>query len=153
MMKNKNKLEKFLPYAMGLCMLAFVAGCGSDDDNDSTPAPTPPTQQEEQQDDGTYSATLKPVGNNTPASLLVGGTVNITVNGDEIIADVSVTGAPLGVHVQNIFTGSECPTIADDLVPVPDGYVDSSSFHLPTQAEVITLLILSQDHFSRWQPI
>src|SRR5688500_5580303 len=106
-MKRKSKLEKFTPVVMGVCMLTFVAACGSDDDSSSSAAP-----QQEQSQEGQFQVTLTPVNPNVAGSVAGNGTFVIAA--DNFAANLNITGAPSGTHMQHIHAGRACPTAAAD---------------------------------------
>lgn len=117
-MKKKSKLEKLTPVLLGTCMLTLVAACGSDDD-DSNSSP----QQQSEQQEGTYTGALTPLNSQISGMMAISGAVSVRQEADEFEAKVDVTGATAASHPQFIYTGSRCPTTADDTNG--DGYVDA----------------------------
>ena len=114
-MKNRSKLIS--AFLVGTCLFTLVS-CGSDDDSSSSSSP----RQEEQQDDqGIYRAVLRPLNTNVAGN--TSGTVEITIEGDDVVVESNIAGAPAGVkHLQNITTSGSCPGTNADLNN--DSYVD-----------------------------
>jgi hypothetical protein len=72
-------------------------------------------------DQGVYRAVLSPL--NTAIAGKTTGTVEITLDGDEVVVESTVAGAPSGVkHLQNVMELGTCPTEANDLNT--DGVID-----------------------------
>jgi hypothetical protein len=116
-MENKAKIISSL--ILGTCLLSLVS-CGSDSSNGSG-ADTTQQEQQQQDDQGIYRAVLRPL--NSSVAGTTSGTVEITIEGDEIVAESNVTGAPSGVkHLQNITVASACPTSSSDVNG--DSFVD-----------------------------
>ena len=115
-MKRKSKLGKITPVVMGVCMLTFVAACGSDDDSSSSS--TPPQQEESQE--GQYAVTFSPL--NPTVGGTIAGNGNFVISSDIFGANLNVTGARTGTHLQHVYAGRACPTPASDTNG--DGFVD-----------------------------
>lgn len=116
-MQKKDFISSVL---IGTCLFTLVS-CGSD--NSSNSGNNTVQQQEEQLQDnqGTYRAVLSSLNTNVAGNTT--GTVEITIEGDDIRVFSNVTGAPAGVkHLQNITLSSSCPTEAQDVNG--DSYVD-----------------------------
>lgn len=112
-MKKNQIVSTFL---IGTCLFT-LASCGSDSDSSSSS----PRQEEQQDDQGIYRAVLKPL--NTTASPNTTGTVQIKIEGDDVVVESNVTGAPAGVkHLQNLTLLTACPTTGNDVNN--DSYVD-----------------------------
>lgn len=108
-MKRKSKLEKFTPIVLGVCMLTFVAACGSDDDSSSSATP-----QQEQTQEGIYEADLLPVPGNEDVAGTISGKARFVHIADSFTATVNVDGAPAAAHIQHVHAGRACPTEAAD---------------------------------------
>lgn len=129
-MKRQTKLEWFIPYVLGTCILIFTVGCGSDEDDEMSE----PSQEEQQQEEGTYRASLTPL--NSDITGAPNATVDIIISGDDVHVTVGATGAPTGRHMQNIFIGTECPTSADDansddIIDVVEGQAKYGNILIP----------------------
>ena len=105
---NKNKLIKI--FFIGTCIFT-LASCGSDSSS-SGGSPTP--QEQRQDDQGIYRAVLKPLNTNVAPG--TSGTVEIKIQGDDVIVESNVVGAPAGVkHLQNLTLLTACPTAGNDV--------------------------------------
>lgn len=100
-------------------LLFFTAGCGSDG-YDSSSVTSGQQPQQPQTDQGVFTAQL--VSENSSVAGNTSGSVEITVNGDNVIARIQVNGAPIGIHTQHIRAGTVCPTLSNDTNG--DGVVD-----------------------------
>jgi hypothetical protein len=115
MKKSMNK--KLISILLAASMLTLVS-CGDDDDDDDNNNAGVPQQQQQAQ--GLYRATLIP---SNPTHWNTTGTVEVRLDNDEFTADVNVTGAPAGMHMQHIHLGTQCaPATADTNT---DGYIDA----------------------------
>lgn len=103
-MKNSKILSTVL---IGTCLIT-LASCGGDSGGSSGSS----SQQREQQDDqGIYRAVLKPLNESVAGS--TSGTVEIRIEGDDVVVTSNITGAPAGVkHLQNVTLLSSCPAPA-----------------------------------------
>lgn len=103
-MKNNKIISSLL---IGTCLIT-LASCGGDSGGSSGSS----AQQREQQDDhGIYRAVLKPI--NTSVAGETSGTVEIRIEGDDVIVSSNVAGAPAGVkHLQNVTMLASCPAPA-----------------------------------------
>ncbi len=105
--------NKFAAVLLGATMLTLVS-CGDDDNNSTTP------QQQQTVVDGTYRAVLVPVNGSVVAN--VSGTATLTIDGDNVKAEVNMANGSGGTHHQHIHTGSACPTATADTNA--DGVID-----------------------------
>lgn len=105
-MKKNKIISTFL---IGTCIFT-LASCGSDDSSSSGGS-----RQEQQQDDqGIYRAVLKPLNTNLAPG--TSGTVEIKIQGDDVIVESNITGSPAGVkHLQNLTLLTACPTAGNDV--------------------------------------
>lgn len=116
-MKKKSKLISSL--LIGTCLFTLVA-CGNDDD-DSGSAGAGQQQEQQQDDQGIYRAVLAPLNTNVAGNTT--GTVEITIEGDDFVAESNGANSPAGVkHLHNITFATACPTAASDLNG--DSYID-----------------------------
>lgn len=117
----KKKMNNYMPYVLGTCLLAVVA-CGSDDDDSgSGTAANPPQQQQETP--GTYKATLAPIPLNSAVAGNPTGTLDVVIAGDEVNATMKMTGVPGSMrHAQHIMIGTSCPTASNDVNS--DNFID-----------------------------
>ena len=90
---------------------------GSSDNDDSS--------EEEQTDDGNYTAQLVNINPGVPGlNAFASGNAQIEIVTDVFDITMSVQDALPGPHYQNIFFGSQCPTLAAD-DDNNDGFVDA----------------------------
>lgn len=117
----KKKMNNYMPFVLGTCLLAVVA-CGSDDDDSgSGTAANPPQQQQETP--GTYKATLAPIPLNSTVAGNPTGTLDVVIEGDEFNATMKMTGVPGSMrHAQHIMIGTSCPTASNDVNS--DNFID-----------------------------
>lgn len=108
-MKNNKWVSTFL---IGTCIFT-LASCGSDKSSSSGGSST--SRQEQKQDDqGIYRAVLKPLNTNVAPGTT--GAVEIKIQGDDVIVESNVTGAPAGVkHLQNLTLLTACPDESNDV--------------------------------------
>lgn len=113
----QNKIT-FITFLFLIGSLLTVS-CGKSDKSSSNAAApvvstSPHVEEEQPQDDqGIYKAILRPI--NSEISGETSGTVEVRIEGDDVIVESSVQGAPAGVkHLQNIFVLSHCPDIQAD---------------------------------------
>ncbi len=102
-MKNQNLRASII---LGTCLFT-LASCGGGSGSGSASS----SQRQEQQldDQGIYRAVLKPLNSSVAGNTT--GTAQIKINGDDIVVESNVVGAPGGVkHLQNITTAASCPT-------------------------------------------
>lgn len=111
-MKNQKLVSTIF---LGTCLLT-LASCGGDSGGSGSST----SRQEQQLDDqGIYRAVLRPL--NSAVAGNTTGTVQITINGDDVVVESNVIGAPAGVkHLQNITTAAACPTSDTN----GDSYID-----------------------------
>ncbi|MCM2349385.1 MAG: hypothetical protein NDI69_05135 [Bacteriovoracaceae bacterium] len=109
---------KMIAATVSLSMLVVSCGSYNDDDSDYSSG-TPP--QEEQSQEGTFRAVLNPenpdISNATAAA-------QISIQGDEIKAQVFFGNGEETIHAQHIHSGTRCPTIEDD--SNGDGVIDAN---------------------------
>lgn len=116
----KKKMNNYMPYVLGTCLLAVVA-CGSDDDDSGSGTTNRPQQQQETP--GTYKATLAPIPLNSAVAGNPTGTLDVVIEGDEFNATMKMTGVPGSMrHAQHIMIGTSCPTASNDVNS--DNFVD-----------------------------
>lgn len=114
------KLKSTVPFIVAASLLTLVA-CDSGSSGSSSSKQNEATELQEDNDQGVYRAVLSPV--NTKLVPNTTGTIEVRIDGDEVVIESTVAGAPAGVkHFQNIMTNSECPTDASDTNG--DGVVD-----------------------------
>ena len=101
-MKNQNLVSTIF---LGTCFFTLASCGGGGGSNASS------SRQEQQLDDqGIYRAVLKPLNSSVAGNTT--GTVEIRINGDDVVVESNVVGAPAGVkHLQNITTAASCPTV------------------------------------------
>lgn len=111
-MKNQKLVSTIF---LGTCLFT-LASCGGDSGGGGSSS----SRQEQQLDDqGIYRAVLKPL--NSAVAGNTTGTVQIRINGDDVVVESNVIGAPAGVkHLQNITTATACPTTDTN----GDSYID-----------------------------
>jgi hypothetical protein len=126
----------FSTILIGTCLLT-LASCGNDNDDSSNGSTGSGAREEQQLDDqGVYRAVLSPLNTNVAGN--TSGTVEIRVEGDEVIAESNVTGAPAGVkHLQNITFSSACP--AENADVNNDSFVDAAEAAVSTGPILIPL--------------
>lgn len=113
----QNKISFFTFLFLTASLLTMVS-CGKSDKGSSHAAApvvsTLPHVEEELQDDqGIYKAILTPV--NSVISGETTGTIEVRIEGDDVVVESRVQGAPAGVkHLQNILVSSHCPDITAD---------------------------------------
>lgn len=115
---KKIKSAAFIILAASMFTLVSCGGGsgGSSSKNDDTT-----TELQEDDDQGIYRAVLSPVNSKFVPN--ISGTIEVRIEGDELVAESTVAGAPVGVkHLQNVMEGSSCPTEAND--SNADGIVD-----------------------------
>lgn len=79
------------------------------------------TELQEDNDQGIYRAVLSPVNSKFVPN--ISGTIEVKIEGDEVVVESTVAGAPAGVkHLQNVMEGSACPTAGNDTNT--DGVID-----------------------------
>lgn len=116
----KKKMNNYMPYVLGTCLLAVVA-CGSDDDDSGSGTVNVP--QEQQETPGIYKATLAPIPLNSAVAGSPTGTLDVVIEGDEFNATMKMTGVAGSMrHAQHIMIGTSCPTASNDVNN--DNYVD-----------------------------
>lgn len=97
-------------------LIFFIFSCGKDKDKKEVVA------SKKEHLEGSFSATLQPV--NLKVTTDIQGKVMITRYGDDFKVNIRVAYAPKGIHAQHLYTGSACPTYADDIDF--DGYISAS---------------------------
>lgn len=114
---KKNKFISTL--LMSSCLITLAACGGKSGGSHSSSAP----QKEEVQDDqGHYRATLKSL--NASVAGETAGTIEIKIDGDDVVVTSNVTGAPAGVkHLQNVTVLTSCP----DAVTEAGSFVGAAS--------------------------
>ena len=119
-------VTKICSFFVSLGILFSFSACGRKTGSDD-----PVGQQafEQQPNRGIYRANLKllngKVGFRHPYQ--VNARAKITVFGDRVHISVNAKGMHHGTHLQNIFLGSSCPTIADD--KNADSFIDINEGH------------------------
>lgn len=104
---KKNKFVSSL--LIGSCFITLAA-CGGKSGGSSSSAPQ---KQEQQDDQGLYRATLKPLNPSLTGETT--GTLEIRIEGDDVVVTSNVTGAPAGVkHLQHVTLLSSCPAAATE---------------------------------------
>lgn len=116
-MKNELKWRGILPLALGTCLLTGLVSCGGYNDDDNSDNNT----QEESTQEGVFRASLTPENDSVSNAA---GTAEVSIQGDELKANVRIAGARLGTHAQHIHAGTRCPTPEDDTNG--DGVVDAT---------------------------
>jgi hypothetical protein len=118
MKQSIRKKKNVFLLALYVVALMGVVACGSDDDDDdNTPETTTPQQETIE---GVYNAPLAPV--NPLMTPTITGNFGLNLTGDNLAVQTQLVNGPIGNHVQAIYTGTTCPTIANDTNS--DGYVD-----------------------------
>ena len=118
----KKRMDKYLPYVLGTCLLAVVA-CGSDDDDSGSGRAGGGGPQQQQETEGTYRATLAPIPLNNSVAGNPTGQLEVVIEGDEVKATMNMSGVPGGIrHAQHIMLGTSCPTASNDANQ--DNFVD-----------------------------
>ncbi len=113
----QNKIT-FLTILLLSGSLLTLVSCGKSDKNSSRAAVpvvsvSPHVEEEQQDDQGIYKAILRPI--NSEISGETSGTIEFRIEGDDVVVESSIRGAPAGVkHLQNIFVSSRCPEIKAD---------------------------------------
>ena len=149
-MKMRKILKGAVPYFVGTSLLFYIAACGSDNDSDNTSSSTTTTTgggPEEETDEGTYRVTLTALNTNVtdaPAPFAASGTATITVTNGEFKAEVSMSGVSADLHLQNIFTGTQCPTSssagADGIIDVVEASGVSGKIIVPLDSDLSSQL-------------
>jgi hypothetical protein len=105
-----------------LLLLSFLASCGKSNSNAGLPIQkTKIIPLNESNTQSQYTAKFGTLNEGTNG--ILPGSATIERNGDKIVAYVRLFGgAPNAWHQQNIYQGSRCPTMDDDLNA--DGYID-----------------------------
>jgi len=137
-MKKNKIINTFL---IGTCIFT-LASCGSDSSSSSSGGSS---RQEQQQDDqGIYRAVLKPLNTNVAPG--TSGTVEIKIQGDDVIVESNVTGAPAGVkHLQNLTLLTACPTAGNDVnndshIDILEAAASSGPILIPLDSNLSTQL-------------
>ena len=149
---------------MSASILFSFSACGRKSGSDVVVGPRAIEQQPNR---GIYRARLKllngKVGFRRP--YLINAKAKITVFGDKVHISVNAKGMHRGTHLQNIFLGSSCPTIADD--KNADSFIDINEGHshfnkilipldgdLKTQSDGATFAPKANSfgdyHYSKW---
>lgn len=114
------KFKSPVPFLFVASLFALAA-CGGGSGSSSSSKQNENAELQEDNDQGIYRAVLSPVNKKLVANTT--GTIEVRIDGDEVVIESTVAGAPSGVkHFQNIMTSSECPTEASDANG--DGVVD-----------------------------
>lgn len=113
-------MNRIITIAVGVISLVSVVSCGGyNDDDDSDYTNTPPTQEESQE--GTFRAILNP---ENPDISSAAATAEVSIQGDEIKAQVFFGNGEATTHAQHIHSGARCPTATDDANA--DGVIDAN---------------------------
>lgn len=138
------KFKSSVPFILAASLFALAAcdggssGSGSSKQNESA-------ELQEDNDQGIYRAVLAPV--NTKIVPNTTGTIEVRIDGDEVVVESTVAGAPSGVkHLQNIMTASECPTDASDangdgVVDIMEGSASFGKILIPLDSNISDQLL------------
>lgn len=100
--------------------LLTVVACDSGSSGGSSKVSNVQDLQEDN-DQGIYRAVLSPI--NSALAGKTTGTIEVTLDGDEVVVESTVASAPSGVkHLQHIMVNGACPTEASDTNT--DGIID-----------------------------
>lgn len=125
--------------------LLTLVSCGKNDKSSShTAVPvvstSPHVEEEHQDDQGIYKAILRPL--NSEISGESSGTIEVHIDGDDVVVESSVKGAPAGVkHLQNIFVSSRCPDIKadtnkDNVIDITEAMSQTGPILLPLDSDL-----------------
>ena len=125
-METKMAVRKILSFLVSVGIFFSISSCGR---KTSSNVAEGHQTFEQQPNRGIYRARLKflneKVGLRRPH--LLNANAKITVFGDRVHFSVNAKGIHRGTHLQNIFLGSSCPTIADD--KNADSFIDINEGH------------------------
>ena len=103
----------------GACLLGLVSCDGGSSSSSSGNGTI--VEAQEQGDPGIYRVVLTPV--NAALAGETNGTIEIQIDGDDVVVKGTVANAPAGVkHLQNVMTGNRCPDMSADTNG--DGIID-----------------------------
>lgn len=111
-----------VPAVITLSLL--LSSCGGSGEKNVTQTNSPTSNNFEIEMDGIYHARLRPI-NKDVAGKYLNGSLTLLRNGEDLIADVRLSGAPEDtLHMQSIHIGERCPDENDDLNR--DGIIDAA---------------------------
>lgn len=122
-------------FYIAACLFALIS-CGSDDDNSRSNV----FQEQQQDDQGIYRALLAPLNFSVAGNTT--GTLEVSIQGDEILVESNITGAPGGVkHLQNITVSGLCPSAESDsngdgLIDIVETFPSTGPILIPLDSDV-----------------
>lgn len=119
-------VKRIFPYVLSVGLLGVIGACGSDDDDNGN------SRQEEEAQTVTYRAVLSPL-NGSGAT----GTATVKKDVDLFEVEVNMDGAPATVHLQHIYSGTQCATLLND--SNGDGFIDAVEAERVTGKALIPL--------------
>jgi hypothetical protein len=137
----KTRSKHIYRIVAGLTLISLIS-CGKDESKRSGASDQVLTQVED--DQGVYRAVLKPI--NVTVAGEISGTVEIKIQGDEVVVESNVANASSGVkYLQNIMAKRKCPgtendTNGDTFIDISESLYSTGPVLIPLDSDLSSQL-------------